>query len=409
MRFLSTFIQKPQILATRRTYTLDGKLTGHCGPVLCLSATDDGQLLASGGTDGVKIWNLVTKRRIPSPEGAGSRGATTAILFISRSDDPDEAIIYGTQTGKLAFEESYTFSLAGASEITTLAFDAVAGHLGAGNRSGNIYLFSLDVDMNLKIRFSVMLQGVTPKSLAFSNKGDKKEPQLLLFSLYDGTLYTLNTTDGNVENTKVLVNQIGNAAVDVAKNVFCIDDPGQGIALYRFDGTRLKNFPVKEEKPRPRPRQVNFAEGFKLIVCGSDHGVVYVFDRRKEEVVDELHTGNHNWIQTILTAQTDGQHFILAAPSHDTDKNTDILVWRKRDSRTIGMQMQRKYLQYFIQIMMLGATLAFLIQNGAQMLGSQPSSMVTDLPITRSMKQTPQRVLATERTRIPRKAELVLP
>jgi hypothetical protein len=57
-----------------------------------------------------------------------------------------------------------------------------------------------------------------------------------------------------------------------------------------------------------RERQVVFAEDCSLIVIGSDHGFVYVFDRRSGNVLDKLEVSKHNWVQTI-TVGSDSKAF----------------------------------------------------------------------------------------------------
>jgi len=89
--------------------------------------------------------------------------------------------------------------------------------------------------------------------------------------------------------------------LDAGKGVFAIDDPAQGVGLYRMDCIRLRTFPVKVHKTW-RPRQICFGEDCKLIISGSDHGVVYVFDRRSGEAVDELTVGRNEWVQTVLVS-----------------------------------------------------------------------------------------------------------
>lgn len=79
--------------------------------------------------------------------------------------------------------------------------------------------------------------------------------------------------------------------MNARRNVFCLDDPDQGIALYKLDsGNRVRTYEVPVKKSM-RPRQVAFAEDCSMIVSGSDHGMVYVFDRRTGEPVDMLETG----------------------------------------------------------------------------------------------------------------------
>lgn len=94
----------------------------------------------------------------------------------------------------------------------------------------------------------------------------------------------------------------GDADVNAKKDVFCIDDPAQGAAVYCLQsGSRVRTYPVKVTKTI-RARQVHFAEDCSLIVIGSDHGIVYVFNRRSGSIVDELKLGTDGWVQTITVS-----------------------------------------------------------------------------------------------------------
>lgn len=101
-----------------------------------------------------------------------------------------------------------------------------------------------------------------------------------------------------------------NAAINPQRGVFCVDDPLQGVALYRLDtGARVRTYPV-EVKKSMRPRQVTFAENCSVIVSGSDHGVVYIFDRRSGDVVDMLKVGD-NRVQAVTVSPCLSFIFIL--------------------------------------------------------------------------------------------------
>lgn len=97
-------------------YALRTLLQGHVGAVACLAAHPLGTHVACGGDfsylssicnteqinigeDGTKIWNLPSSRLLSSPSGAGERGITTAIVWITRPDDADEGVAYGTEDG----------------------------------------------------------------------------------------------------------------------------------------------------------------------------------------------------------------------------------------------------------------------------------------------------------------------
>jgi hypothetical protein len=91
----------------------------------------------------------------------------------------------------------------------------------------------------------------------------------------------------------------GNADINVKKDVFIIDDPSQGAALHRFQSkAKVRTYNVKVTKTM-RVRQVVFAEDCRFIVIGSDHGKVYVFDRRSGDIIDELEMSTNSWVQTV--------------------------------------------------------------------------------------------------------------
>ena len=49
-------------------------------------------------------------------------------------------------------------------------------------------------------------------------------------------------------------------------------------------------------------RQVVFVEDCSLIAIGSDHGSVYVFDRRSGDIFDKLEISGGNWVQTVTVS-----------------------------------------------------------------------------------------------------------
>ena len=94
----------------------------------------------------------------------------------------------------------------------------------------------------------------------------------------------------------------------------CLDDPAQGAVLYRLGSkARVRSYKIPTKRSA-RPRQVAFAEECSRIVAGSDHGKVYVFDRRSGEVAEELSADSSIWIQTVLASS------VLAYAIDDADR-----------------------------------------------------------------------------------------
>jgi hypothetical protein len=63
-------------------------------------------------------------------------------------------------------------------------------------------------------------------------------------------------------------------------------------------GTCIRAFPTNRPKMTV-PKQVAFAEDSKVVVGGSDHGVLYVFDRRSGSRLDVLRHASEGLVQTI--------------------------------------------------------------------------------------------------------------
>ena len=99
-------------------YTLRGFLEGQRGAVACIAAHPLGTYVACGGglfshlkicqsnkfstgEEGTKIWHLPTANLIKSPAGATDRGITTAIVWLTRPDDTEDGLAYGTEDGYL--------------------------------------------------------------------------------------------------------------------------------------------------------------------------------------------------------------------------------------------------------------------------------------------------------------------
>ncbi|KAJ7859852.1 WD40-repeat-containing domain protein [Mycena olivaceomarginata] len=366
---MSFFLRRP---SKHNNYILQSKLRGHSGGIVRLRATEDGRLLASGGTDGTKVWDLSTMRELRSPKSSDIRGASTALVWIKREDDLGKALFYGTQNGQLVcwkegkqqglavFEEISCVRIVNPAEITGLAFDAPSNRLAVCHRGGMIQVFTLDSTMSLKEVFSLELKNVTPRAIAFGQMYFN-DRDVMVFDLYRGDVYTLRSNNGNVVGQPWNVGGlIGDIALDVRKGVLITDEPSSGTNLYRLeDHTRVKTFPVAVTKQK-RLRQVAFLEECQFIVSGSDHGIVYVFDRRSGDIVDELRVDPREWVQTIADQTT----FLFGA---------------KKSKRRIGSVGIACGVLIFLQLFFVAA--AVLAAIGYQKTAKVPISVAEGLPM----------------------------
>ncbi|KAJ6529252.1 WD40-repeat-containing domain protein [Mycena capillaripes] len=331
------FLLRPKT-SKHNSYVLQSRLRGHSGGIVRLRATEDGRFLASGGTDGTKVWDLRTMHELGSPKTPEIRGASTALVWIKREDDLSEALFYGTQNGQLGlavFVEMSCVRLVNPAEITGLAFDPPSNRLAVCNRGGMVQVYTLGTTMSLQEVFTLELKNAAPRAIAFGQMyGNERD--IMVFGLYGGDIHTLRGSNGKATGEPWNVGAlIGDIALDTRKGVLCMDEPSTGTNLYRLeDHTRVKTFPVAVTKQQ-RLRQVDFLDECKFIVSGSDHGVVYVFDRRSGDIVDELRVDPHEWVQTVAAADCAGVSTIFAAKSRDLVGSNEIFIWREKSKKRL--------------------------------------------------------------------------
>ncbi|KAJ7705096.1 WD40-repeat-containing domain protein [Mycena olivaceomarginata] len=320
---MSTFSKKSKT----NKFSFYGFCAGHLGPVECLAVVEDGSLLASGGC-----------RRYTGVEfGYHERASEARWCREPRRDEPD-IVFYGTQNGYLvgwkrtnsSMEEMYTARLVNPAEVTGLDFDAASNWLVLCHRNTVIQAYTLDRSSGIQPLFSVTIDNFVPKAIAF---GDYKntDREIMVFGLDDGNIHTLRGADGVIVKTRGVGGKMysGHASINSRKGLLCVDDPFQGVAIYRLDDEhRVSTFNIKVTQPEPRPRQVRFANDGGFVVSGSDHGVVYIFDRWTGEILDELGMGTADWVQTVTTADINGRSTVLAARSGELSGPNEIMIWR---------------------------------------------------------------------------------
>lgn len=145
----------------------------------------------------------------------------------------------------------------------------------------------------------------------------------------------------------------------------------------------MKTYGV-DAKKTPRPRQVAFAEDCSMILSGSDHGVVYVFDRRSGHQMDALKAGDDR-IQSmtvrisiprfcdLLTVRkavdVNSVPHVFAAISRGADEASDIVVWQRVPEKVVETEptervREKQYgFKDALHFIMFAATLAFVWQN----------------------------------------------
>ncbi|KAI0652702.1 WD40 repeat-like protein [Trametes meyenii] len=360
--------------STRSRYWVLNTFHGHTKSVYSLDFSIDGRYLASGGGDGMKLWDLKSNTSLRYPQHRAALGPVSQVLWIpTRSRIP--SVCYGTGLGHIcmwaqnakgsAFMEVFTKRLGGGAEILGLAYEVLSPtdtRILVTDRSGFVGVYSWDGRAELLPVFTTRLVNAVPISASFANSKCRK---VYVFGLHDGTMYKLSGTDGKILTSKNLSDKIGHASVAAKEQLVVVDNVGSGFNVWDLNPeTHQRTFPTGQPT-RFLPRQVAFVDDARAIVGGSDHGAVYVFERKTGAPLEVLRHAQQGLVQTISTTERDSVSLIASGTSCGTGT---IRVWQakklpvasdKRSSRpSLG-----SLLQGCIQFLMLLAAVAFCWQN----------------------------------------------
>ncbi|KAJ8075373.1 hypothetical protein PM082_019711 [Marasmius tenuissimus] len=379
-------------------YNLRLLLSGHSGAVACVAAHPDGTFVATGGEEGTRIWDLRTGLLVNSPTGAGDRGITTAVVFITKRDGADDAIAFGTDDGYLCiwkrgsdekeFEEIFSSRLTGGQdgqEISAMAFDASSSQLAVVHRASVVHRFFVDAAMIPHSMKSCGIPHHWPQAVAFGQTG-VKGIEIWSFGREDGEIHIMDES-GSIIKTWPTASVIGHAVLSVRDDTIVLDDITQGVALYKLTGrSRIKTFPVLIQK-KHRSRNVAFHDGGSSVLSGSDHGIVYIFDRRTGDITDTIDIGVKDWVQSITSIVIDGSPSIVVGRTGENIGRTKLQVWTKRSPKnpTESSEPIKRVATIFERgrwILCTMLAVLFILQN------------VLDLPIRRWLKRVFRSMIA---------------
>ncbi|KJA13352.1 hypothetical protein HYPSUDRAFT_59954 [Hypholoma sublateritium FD-334 SS-4] len=323
---------------------LIGKFTGHSESVITLAFSRTGQLLASGGIDGVKVWDLPAKRQIDIPQQPPhERGQVSCICWVTRPNDAFETLCYGNALGFFIFLQHsptedcfkviFSGRLALGSKILSMAADisSTSVRVVTGSRDKCIQVWEFNSTTHkLAVLFSRVHgveRDIVPKALAF-DKGPQKD--VLVFGLYDGGLYKCSGSDGKIISRRQLGAQIGNAAVDIGRNICVIDNVANGFDIHRLDrdaGTFVRTLEVGKPT-KTYAKGVVFANESHAVIAGSDHGRVYIFDRKSGLILAKIKHSKMGGVETISAHDNpDGSVLIASASIQDPSGVCPIRLW----------------------------------------------------------------------------------
>ncbi|KAF8168652.1 WD40-repeat-containing domain protein [Mycena galopus ATCC 62051] len=340
----------------------------HPGSVLTLAATEDGTILASGGSQGTRLWDVTDMLVLPRPSTAGNRGATLVLIWARQTNEAHNVLYAGTQNGYF-FCWRQKYGMPDPGEITAMAFDSTNNRLCLCSRNNIVQSWAISKDpltskwipTNI---FSRKFPRLAPQAITFVAFDNSQDQDIIVLGLHNsGPIYTIRGKTGENASDWSVGAKIGDAAFNWKDGVFCLDDPASGPALFRLsDQVKSKTYEIERKRKNERPRKVRFGEHGATLVCSSDHGCVYVFDTRSGERLATLSVGSSEWVQVVATAEVEDVSVIFAAQTRALDSSEEIFVW-KRAQRPRETSTTWEKLSVLIKALVILGCVAFMYQN----------------------------------------------
>ncbi|TFK45216.1 WD40 repeat-like protein [Heliocybe sulcata] len=298
-------------------YRLRATLVGHTAPVFALRFSPTGKLLASGGTDGVRLWDVKTGSELPVPtQDPEEYGQATYIAWLT--SDGEQLLSHGTSRGyfviwlrglgkKPRFSPIAKLRLGTGREITSIIQEHLTEQIGVGCIDGVVQVWHIDPGWTLTNVFSVQIANFLPKTLSFVPNA---RHDLHVFSWGNG--YCAET------------------AVSPTQEDFVVDNCSDGFDLHSLtDGRFIRKFTTPPVR-HTRLRQVQYVENGRMVVAGHTEGGVYVFGKDSGKQVDYLQHCNGGMVATIGTCDT-SKGSLIACADTEVCPIIKISIWSKRD------------------------------------------------------------------------------
>ncbi|KAG2084194.1 uncharacterized protein F5147DRAFT_782615 [Suillus discolor] len=264
------------------------------GSVHALAVSNDGQALACGGTEGIKVWDIKSRKELTcSSHNYESRGTVSCAVWITTRLAMTETLCYGTGLGYIVFLRR--------SPVDMLFQETCTRRLGSGFE---ITCLSWDMSSEGSTRIAVGTRDKIVQSVAFAD-----DKGVYVFGLYDGNFIKLKGDDGAVVKEYSCQSVIGHAAINQKRGVFMVDNATDRFTLYRLLGDEE---PVRTFITAPPsvsvPKQVAFSAEGRLVL------------------LESLHHSNAGLVQTIATHDINGR-CIVASASQALRHKATVNLW----------------------------------------------------------------------------------
>ena len=93
-----------------------------------------------------------------------------------------------------------------------------------------------------------------------------------------------------------------NVAINYDRGNFAMDNVTEGFSLYLLEDMKFLHEYPTGKPTKWFPKQVEFSEEGQILVGGSDHSTIYIFDRKTGLVMDTLNHKDNGQAQAVMVS-----------------------------------------------------------------------------------------------------------
>ncbi|PPQ85515.1 hypothetical protein CVT24_009105 [Panaeolus cyanescens] len=220
--------------------------------------------------------------------------------------------------------------------VESICFSASKQRLVATSQSGKIKLFTF-LDGRLVEQWERSMRGAIARASHFVDNGSN----LLVYGLETGEIACFDTDTAEPRSTKSLKTRIGNIAICERSGNVLVDNLNFGCDL-----------------------GATFAEMETMVVCGSDHGVAYVYGIDGTRIVQKLvQSGGEDRVPVVQAGRSESDFMIVTG---SRGKRNDICVWKKPtllDTKAQRLSQRRSSSSSFNALLLLNIILIIILAS----------------------------------------------
>ncbi|PPQ97562.1 hypothetical protein CVT26_002347 [Gymnopilus dilepis] len=326
-------VRGPSIKRYQRTAVLNG----HTGPINSLTFNNQGTLLASGGDDEqVRIWDVPKCTLLQSLADEHRRwGQITCIKFVTipGTTTSTDWLYFGTGRGFfLTYRSPRKAGFTGyfservftpGDSVEAFDIDKNYQRIAISSHNGTIKLCSIDDGVLAELWRTELLDAI-PRSVRFVDSGR----MVLIYGMETGALVCRDTETSIEKFSRSFPTPIGDVGVCPSTGVVAIDNMTNGFDLYPPNRIHaVRTFSV--ENTKKVVKKSAFGEAGNVLICGSDHGMVYVYSCADGTVpLQTLKHGTRSQLIQVLEAVATCDDYIIASGASSAPYT--INIWKKK-------------------------------------------------------------------------------